>query len=235
MRRHDNTLRSVWQGDAVLARFGDLEAEEARRRRLMATACAAAILLHALLALLVPRPREAPPKLPEILRHPLVLTPIPRFRPPEPVETQLQPPARRIPMPDPTPDELEPIVAVNLPTPVFEIPIDPGLAAIPTPPPPAPTIYEVGDGVSAPIKTYAPDPVYPQIALLARRGGTVVVEATIDRQGRVTAARALTRRGFGLEEAALAAVNEWRFEPALRQGEPVPVLYRLTVHFNVVR
>jgi len=233
MRRLDAPLRNGWTGDAVLARLGDLAAEETRRRRLMAIACATAIVLHALFALLVPRPRETSPPLPEILRRPLVLTPIPRFRPPEPAEVQPQPPSRRIPMPDPTPDELEPIVAASLPAPVIDVPIDPGLDAIPAPPP-EPTLYEVGNDVSAPVKIHAPDPIYPRVALLARRGGAVVVEATIDRRGRVTAARALTHRGFGLEEAALAAIEEWRFEPALRHGEPVPVLYRLTVHFSTV-
>lgn len=232
MRPIDSQRFNGFPADAVLARLGELDAEEARRRRLLTTAVGAALALHLALALLVPRP-ETQTKLPELLRRPIELAPTPRFQPPPPVPAPPQPAARRVPMPDPTPEELEPIVVAAPPAPVLDVPIDPGLLAIPAPPPPPePLVYEVGRDVSAPVKVYAPDPEYPRTALVARRGGVVVVEATIDREGRVSGVRALTERGFGLEEAAMAAVAIWRFEPARRRGEPVPVLYRLTVRFT---
>jgi protein TonB len=235
MRGSDSRFRNGWHGDAVLARLSELDAEEVRRRRLLAAACAGALALHAVVALVVPRPSTRT-TLPELLRAPLVLAPTPRFQPPPPDPAPPAPPTRRVPIPDPTPEALEPIVALAPAAPVLDVPLDLGTAAIPSPPPLAePVVYEVGRDVSAPVKLYAPEPVYPRAALLARRAGTVVVEATIDREGRVTALRALTSRGLGLEEAALAAVAEWRFRPALRRGEPVPVLFRLTVNFSLVR
>jgi protein TonB len=234
MRGTDSRLRYGWSGDAVVARFAEIDAEEARRRRLLGAACGAALALHVALGLLVPRPAPRA-ELPELLRSPLVLAPTPRFVPPPPAAPPPAPPARRVPVPDPTPAEPEPLVALAPPAPVLDVPLDIGSAAIPAPPPAEPAIYEVGRDVSAPVRIYAPEPAYPRAALLARRGGAVVLEATIDREGRITALRALTNRGFGLEEAALAAVATWRFEPARRRGEPVPVLYRLTVSFDVVR
>lgn len=77
-------------------------------------------------------------------------------------------------------------------------------------------------------------PVYPERARQARRSGRVLVEAVIDRDGRVLDAQvASPRLGFGLEESALAAVRRWRFSPALRGSQPVAVYFRLTVDFDL--
>ncbi len=38
---------------------------------------------------------------------------------------------------------------------------------------------------------------------------------------------------FGLDDAAVQAVRQWCFTPATLQGRPVPVYFRLTVHFRV--
>jgi len=231
--REPNRL-SPTSGDAILVRLGELDADETRRRRTLIVASGVALTLHTLIAVLVPRPAGAPTPLPEI-RIPIELYPTPRWVAPPPLVTPRKPPIRRVPAPDPTPDEPEPIVAPAPPEPVVELPVDAGLATIPAPPAVEPEVYVVGGEISAPVKLVTSEPVYPRAALLARRGGVVVVRATIDRQGRVTALEPLTHRGFGLEEAAMAAMAEWRFRPALRRGVPVPVLYQLTVNFNVGR
>ena len=38
---------------------------------------------------------------------------------------------------------------------------------------------------------------------------------------------------FGLDREAVAAVKQWRFAPALRQGQPVPVLVPIEVSFTL--
>jgi periplasmic protein TonB len=38
---------------------------------------------------------------------------------------------------------------------------------------------------------------------------------------------------MGLDQAALDAVRQWKFEPATRAGEPVDVYYNLTVNFRL--
>lgn len=60
--------------------------------------------------------------------------------------------------------------------------------------------------------------------------GTVVVEVTIDSEGKVTATKILQRLGYGIDEKVEAAVRNWRFRPATMDGRPIPsqqdVLYR---------
>jgi periplasmic protein TonB len=74
-------------------------------------------------------------------------------------------------------------------------------------------------------------PRYTQAARLAKIQGTVVVEAIIDRSGRVTHARVLKGLPAGLSESAIEAVEQWRFKPATLKGQPVTVYFTLTVHF----
>ena len=38
---------------------------------------------------------------------------------------------------------------------------------------------------------------------------------------------------LGLTEAAVAAVGDWRFEPATLDGEPVAVYYIVSVSFSI--
>jgi protein TonB len=77
-------------------------------------------------------------------------------------------------------------------------------------------------------------PVYPEIARVARVEGIVIVDCTIDRDGRVIDARVL--RGHPLlDEAALAAVRRWVYMPSLLSGVPVPVLMTVTVRFVIQR
>jgi protein TonB len=167
----------------------------------------------------------------------VVRTPVFRRPPPVAPEVEVRAPVRRVPIPDPTPDELEPIRPLTVEEVV--VPVSTAdVIAIPDAPPPLVEDsgpYVVGGKVSAPVKLYAPAPRYPEIARRVRREGTVVVQAVIDRDGRVTRLQALKEEPFGLTEAALEAVAEWRFEPGRLAGSPVDVLYNLSVSFRLQR
>jgi len=76
-------------------------------------------------------------------------------------------------------------------------------------------------------------PHYTPEAKEARLQGVVVVEATIDRAGRVVGVEVLKGMPMGLSEAAAEAVREWRFEPATLEGEAVDVRYKLTINFRL--
>jgi len=91
----------------------------------------------------------------------------------------------------------------------------------------------VGGEVSAPVKLSGRAPAYTETARRARIQGVVILEAIIDRSGVVTATRVLKGLPMGLDRQAEEAVRSWRFEPARRAGEPVPVWYALTVEFRV--
>jgi TonB family protein len=75
--------------------------------------------------------------------------------------------------------------------------------------------------VSAPRKVYDVRPVWPDEARRAGVQGIVIVEFTVDVDGTVADARIL--RGIPLlEKAALDCVRQWRYEPTLLNGRPVP-------------
>jgi TonB family protein len=109
-----------------------------------------------------------------------------------------------------------------------------GVALPPPPPPPPPPdgAVRVGNGLKTPTKIKDVRPVYPLEALDAKVQGVVIIEATIDREGRVSDAKILRSIPL-LDEAALTAVRQWEFVPTLLNGAPVPVIMTVTVNFSV--
>jgi TonB family protein len=65
--------------------------------------------------------------------------------------------------------------------------------------------------------------VYPEEAARAGITGAVTLELIVDGEGRVTEATVLAPAGHGFDEAALAAVRQFRFSPGRADGKPVPV------------
>jgi protein TonB len=109
-----------------------------------------------------------------------------------------------------------------------------GIGDMPAPPaPPAPTApVRVGGKISEPKKTKNVAPSYPEMAKRARVQGTVILEATISPQGRVTDVKVL--RGIPmLDEAAISAVKQWAYTPTMLNGTPVPVIMSVTVNFKL--
>lgn len=95
---------------------------------------------------------------------------------------------------------------------------------------------EAGGGVVSPvlIESSGVKPLYPEEALRAGLEGLVVLEAIVDERGRVGHDIKVVRRlGHGCDEAAVAAVRQWRFRPATRDGKPIkvrrifPIVFRL--------
>jgi len=217
---------------AYVAQLDERAAEDARRKRILTHAVLAAIALHLAIAFLVPRPEPAP-IVEEVVREVIRLTQTPRFAPPPPKPVEPRAPTRRVPVPDPTPEEPEPIRAIE--PPLAPIVIDTDLAGIPEapPPPPEPAIRFVSGEVVAPRKLFAPDPAYPEIARRIRKQGVVVLQLRLATDGTVESIEPLTSIGFGLEESAVDAVSKWRFGPATLRGEPIPVIYNLSIRFSL--
>jgi len=84
----------------------------------------------------------------------------------------------------------------------------------------------------APVIKEHPLPEYPTQALADRITGNVVVELDVDETGHVTAARVLEPAGHGLDEAAVAAVKTWTFEPARQGSTPIRSTVQLSVPFT---
>jgi len=102
-------------------------------------------------------------------------------------------------------------------------------------PPPAPTPrapVRVGGTIRPPVKIDDVAPVYPPIALAARKQGLVIIQATIGLDGRVIDAQVLKSEPL-LDQAALDAVRQWRYTPTQLNGEPVAVIMTVTVSFRL--
>ena len=103
----------------------------------------------------------------------------------------------------------------------------------PAPPPPAPMApHRIGGNIRPPTKIVDVPPIYPPMAIAARVEGTVIIEATIDTEGRVQSARVLRSIPL-LDTAALTAVGQWSYSPSLLNGVPVPVIMTVTVTFKL--
>jgi protein TonB len=74
--------------------------------------------------------------------------------------------------------------------------------------------------------------VYPNVAVVARMQGVVILETLIGVDGKITNARVL-RSVPMLDQAALDAVMQWEFTPTRLNGQPVPVLMTVTVQFTL--
>jgi protein TonB len=90
----------------------------------------------------------------------------------------------------------------------------------------------VGGNIRAPVRSRSVDPVYPQLAQSAGIQGVVILELTIGTDGAVADARILRSIPL-LDQAALDAVRQWRYEPTLLNGVPVPVIMTATVNFTL--
>ncbi len=81
-------------------------------------------------------------------------------------------------------------------------------------------------------------PILPRDTEAARRAGvqgTVVVEAIIDEEGRATDVRILRGLPLGLDRAAVEAIQQVIFKPAMMGKRPVKVYFTLTVNFAIQR
>ena len=87
-----------------------------------------------------------------------------------------------------------------------------------------------------PLRGYAGnrDPIYPDAAKRRGEQGRVVLRVNVSSAGEPVSVTVQQSSGFSrLDNAAAAAVRQWRFEPAARDGKTVegtaevPILFRL--------
>jgi TonB family protein len=93
--------------------------------------------------------------------------------------------------------------------------------------------FKVGGGVSAPKAIYAPDPEYSEEARKVKHMGVVVLWLVVGPDGKPRDIRVARTLGLGLDEKAIEAVKNWRFEPALKDGKPVAVQVNIEVNFHL--
>jgi TonB family protein len=106
----------------------------------------------------------------------------------------------------------------------------------PVMPPPPPQLHQgpvrLHSGIKAPQRIVNVAPAYPLIARNAHVEGLIIIEATIDENGNVTRTQILRSIPL-LDEAALAAVRQWKFTPTQLNGVAVPIVMTITVNFKL--
>jgi protein TonB len=93
--------------------------------------------------------------------------------------------------------------------------------------------YRPGSGITPPSILREVKPVYTEEG--RRRGveGDVVMEVVVRADGTIGNVRVLQGLGSGLDQRAVDAVRQWRFNPARRHGTPVAVMVEIAVEFRL--
>jgi TonB family protein len=94
-------------------------------------------------------------------------------------------------------------------------------------------LYRVGGGVSPPRQIFAPEPEFSEEARKAKFQGTCTLALIVGIDGRPSDIRVASSLGMGLDEKAIEAVSHWKFEPAMKDGHPVPVRIEVEVDFHL--
>lgn len=84
-----------------------------------------------------------------------------------------------------------------------------------------------------PVLIQAVAPEYPPAAAKAGLEADVLVRIDIDEHGIVTKVEVVSPVGNGFDEAAVAAAEQYVFEPAEWDGVPGPITVETTIHFEV--
>lgn len=181
-----------------------------------------------------PEPKPEPPK-PEPPR-PEPPKPEPRPEPPrpEPVAPRPAPPAPTPPAPTPAPAPAptpapppEPAPRPVAPTPATAPPAPP-----PAPPAPPAPVAPARTGVSIPASYSATNakPVYPAMSKRLNEQGTVVLRVQVRSDGTAGHVEVKSSSGFArLDQAAIDAVQTWRFNPATVDGKAVEEWYQVPI------
>ena len=97
-----------------------------------------------------------------------------------------------------------------------------------------PLVYRVGGDVSAPLLQFKAEPDYSEEARKIKRQGAVHLYVQISPEGLATNIHVIRRLGMGLDEKAMEAVEQWRFKPGMKDGQPVTVEATIEVSFRLL-
>jgi protein TonB len=108
-----------------------------------------------------------------------------------------------------------------------------GMGAAPPPPKPKATgPLRVGGQVQAARLINRVQPIYPPLARQTRISGTVRLHAIISKDGSIKELEVVSGHPL-LQQAALDAVRQWRYQPTLLNTEPVEVDTTIDVIFSL--
>ncbi len=118
---------------------------------------------------------------------------------------------------------------------------------LPPPPPPPPArkkkkkeldefekgaVRAIGD-VKPPKLIKKVDPIFPEEARKERISGQVVLNVRTDEKGNVVGVKIVKSPHELLSKAAVAAVKQWKYEPMLIKGKPMPIIFTVWATFKL--
>lgn len=96
-----------------------------------------------------------------------------------------------------------------------------------------PGVEHVRTGISPPRAVKTPPVDFSPPAKKFKIQGTCLVQLIVDAKGEPTHIRLVRSLAPSLDQEALRAVAQWRFRPATREGQPVPVIITIEVAFRL--
>lgn len=94
-------------------------------------------------------------------------------------------------------------------------------------------VYKIGSDVMRPKVVSKVEPAYSEEARLARYQGTEVLSVEIGTDGLAHNLQVLRDVGLGLDEKAMQAVSQWKFEPGTKDGQPVTVAAVIEINWKL--
>ncbi len=99
---------------------------------------------------------------------------------------------------------------------------------------PAPAAFKIGNGVSAPTVLSRRDPAYTEEARVAKIQGSISLSLVVDASGNPQNVQVVRSLDPGLDQKAIEAVREWKFQPGQKDGKPVAVQASVQVFFRLL-
>lgn len=190
----------------------------------------------------LPEVKEIPPMMVSLVSNP---APAPEIvpvipEPPKPVIKKQTVVQKTVAIPTPTPTPVTPQAVAAEPVPVAEptLPapavVTKNIEAVEKPvakPEPEPVIEQANFGIAY---LHNPAPSYPRMSMRKREHGRVLLRVTVSAKGEAEKVELEKTSGFTrLDEAAIKAVKEWKFEPAKRNSQAFRSIGIVPVNFSL--
>jgi protein TonB len=92
------------------------------------------------------------------------------------------------------------------------------------------TVYELGAGIAPPRISHQVDPQHPTRGF--RISGAVLLGLIVRSSGAPDDVHVIRSLEKEVDQAAVDAVKQWRFEPATKDGKPVSVKISVEIRFH---
>jgi len=94
-------------------------------------------------------------------------------------------------------------------------------------------IVDLGWAGCGPREIYAPDPEYSEKARKKKINGTVVLSLTVGTDGLAHDIQVDKKLGYGLDEKAVEAMQKWKFQPEIKDGQPIETSIKVEMSFHL--